>query len=194
MNSETQYVPARSAGWRALALCAVVVLVVFVRLRLLQIPLERDEGEYAYAGQLMLEGVPPYQMAWNMKLPGTYAAYAAIMAVFGQTIGGIHLGFLFANLGALTLLFFIARRLTGFWGAVTACASLRADVAQSQRSRPGRTRHAPGHAGGAGRLVVALARAGKRFRRGFVLERPLFWPGVFVQTARRCISACLAFA
>ena len=83
----------------------MVALVVFVRLRLLQIPLERDEGEYAYAGQLMLEGVPPYQMAWNMKLPGTYAAYALMMALFGQTIGGIHFGFLLANLGALALLY-----------------------------------------------------------------------------------------
>jgi 4-amino-4-deoxy-L-arabinose transferase-like glycosyltransferase len=123
VNSETLSIPSRRAGWGVLALCAMVALVVFVRLRLLQIPLERDEGEYAYAGQLMLEGVPPYQMAWNMKLPGTYAAYATIMALFGQSIGGIHLGFLFANLGALALLFFIARRLTGFWGAVMACAS-----------------------------------------------------------------------
>jgi 4-amino-4-deoxy-L-arabinose transferase-like glycosyltransferase len=120
---ETLSLPARRPWWGALALLAMVALVVFVRLRLLQIPLERDEGEYAYSGQLMLEGIPPYQLAWNMKLPGTYAAYALIMAVFGQTIGGIHFGFLLANLGALALLFFIARRLTGFWGAVLACAS-----------------------------------------------------------------------
>ena len=82
MKSETAALPARRACWRALALCAIVALVVFVRLRLLQIPLERDEGEYAYSGQLMLEGIPPYQLAWNMKLPGTYAAYAVMMALF----------------------------------------------------------------------------------------------------------------
>ena len=106
-----------------LALCALVALVVFVRLRLLQIPLERDEGEYAYSGQLMLDGIPPYQLAWNMKLPGTYAAYALMMAVFGESIGGIHLGFLLANLGALALLYFVARRLTGDWGAIMSCAA-----------------------------------------------------------------------
>jgi hypothetical protein len=39
--------------------------------------LERDEGEYAYAGQLMLQGIPPYQLAYTMKLPGPFAAYAA---------------------------------------------------------------------------------------------------------------------
>ena len=57
----------------------VFVLVVAIRLRLLGIPLERDEGEYAYAGQLLLEGRPPYELAYNMKFPGTYAAYAGIM-------------------------------------------------------------------------------------------------------------------
>jgi len=45
---------------------------------------ERDEGEYADAGQLILQGVPPYTLAYNMKFSGTYAAYAVIMAIFGQ--------------------------------------------------------------------------------------------------------------
>jgi general stress protein CsbA len=123
VNRDTPSLPARGAWWGALALLAMVALVVFVRLRLLQIPLERDEGEYAYAGQLMLDGIAPYQMAWNMKLPGTYAAYALMMGVLGQSIGGIHFGFLLANLAALALLYFIARRLTGFWGAIVSCAS-----------------------------------------------------------------------
>ena len=63
----------------------VIVLVIFaiVRIRLRNTPLERDEGEYAYAGQLMLQGDPPYHLAYNMKLPGTYAAYAVMMAAFG---------------------------------------------------------------------------------------------------------------
>jgi len=36
-------------GW-----CALVVIVF---------ALERDEGEYAYAGQLMLQGIPPSKLA-----------------------------------------------------------------------------------------------------------------------------------
>jgi len=28
--------------------------------------------------------IPPYQLAYNMKFPGTYAAYAGIMALFGK--------------------------------------------------------------------------------------------------------------
>ena len=40
-------------------LLVVVSVTTLVRLHLLPVPLERDEGEYAYVGQLMLQGVPP---------------------------------------------------------------------------------------------------------------------------------------
>jgi hypothetical protein len=103
------------------ALAVAVVLIIVVRVRLLQIPLERDEGEFAYAGQLLLQGIPPYKLAYNMKLPGTYASYAAIMSVFGESTAGIHFGFLLVNLGALALLFFVARRLLDLSHAVVAC-------------------------------------------------------------------------
>jgi hypothetical protein len=80
---------------------AVMALVALVRLRVADVPLERDEGEYAYAGQLILQGIPPYQLAWNMKFPGTYYAYSLIMSVFGQTAWGIHAGLIIVN-GAST--------------------------------------------------------------------------------------------
>ncbi len=111
----------RSSRWAMAALAIAVLLVVVVRVRLLQIPLERDEGEYAYAGQLLLDGIPPYKLAFNMKLPGTYACYAAIMAVFGQTTAGIHFGFLLVILATLALLFCVARRLLDLGHAVVAC-------------------------------------------------------------------------
>lgn len=100
-----------------------LVLVVVVRLRLLNLPLERDEGEYAYAGQLMLQGIPPYQLAYNMKFPGTYAAYAVIMAVFGQTPAGIHLGVLWVTVLIAGMLYWLGRRLLDeSAGLVAACA------------------------------------------------------------------------
>jgi hypothetical protein len=98
----------------------VVLAVVAVRVRLSAMPLERDEGEYAYMGQLILEGVPPYQIAGNMKLPGVYLAYAGIMAIFGQTSSGIHLGLLTLNLASLAVLLAIARRFLDLGGAVIA--------------------------------------------------------------------------
>src|SRR5438034_6726644 len=106
-------------GWWVLAVI-VFGLVLTIRIRLLGIPLERDEGEYAYAGQLMLQGIPPYKLAYNMKLPGTYAAYAAIMSIFGQTILGIHLGLLVVNVATIVLVFLLGRRLVNSVVGLTA--------------------------------------------------------------------------
>jgi len=111
---------------RYLAYTLIVVVLVFncaIRFHLRNIPLERDEGEYAYAGQLMLQGIPPYTLAYNMKLPGTYAAYALILAVFGQTPAGVHLGVLVVNSVTVFLGFLLAMRIAGPIAAVVAGAS-----------------------------------------------------------------------
>jgi len=102
---------------------AVMVVVALVRLRVADVPLERDEGEYAYAGQLILQGIPPYQLAYNMKFPGTYYAYSLIMALFGQTAWGIHIGLLFVNAATTIVLFFLGRRVIGTFGAAIAAAA-----------------------------------------------------------------------
>jgi hypothetical protein len=91
----------------------VITLFGFVRVRLRNLPLERDEGEFAYVGQLMLQGIPPYKIAWNMKLPGTYAAYAVLMAVFGETAAGIRIGLMLVNAAATVLVFLLGKRLYG---------------------------------------------------------------------------------
>jgi hypothetical protein len=88
----------------------IVLFVGVVRWRTRAVPLERDEGEYAYAGQLLLQGIPPYRWLYNFKMPGVYAAYAVIMAALGQTPAGIHFGFCLVNLGAIVLMYFLSRR------------------------------------------------------------------------------------
>jgi hypothetical protein len=100
-----------------------LLLVVVVRLQLADTPLERDEGEYAYAGQLILDGVPPYQLAYNMKFPGTYYAYAAIEAVFGESAEGVRRGLLCVNVMTAILVFFLGRRwLSEFAAAASSVA------------------------------------------------------------------------
>ena len=105
------------------AVCVVLLLVALVRLRVADLPLERDEGEYAYAGQLILQGIPPYRLAYNMKFPGTYYAYAVILAVFGQTAWGIRVGLLVVNAATALVLFFLGRRLLGGFAAAIAAAA-----------------------------------------------------------------------
>ena len=109
----------------------LILLVIFARVWHLRMPLDRDEGEYAYTGQLMLQGIPPFILASNMKLPGTAAAYALIMALFGQTASGIHLGFLIVNVATIVVIFFLDRRLFGEvsgWAASASYALLSAGV------------------------------------------------------------------
>src|SRR2546422_9439558 len=104
-------------------LAVVIAVVVFIRIHLLAIPLERDEGEYAYAGQLMLQVIPPYRLAYNMKFPGVYAVYAFIMWIFGESSVGIHLGLLIVNIASIVIVFLLARRLIGLIAGIAAAAS-----------------------------------------------------------------------
>lgn len=106
-----------------LLLAAVLLFFALIRFRLRDMPLERDEGEYAYAGQLILEGIPPYKLVYNMKLPGTYVAYAVIMALFGETTAAIHLGLLLVSAATTVLVFFLARRRFDRTTAVVAAAT-----------------------------------------------------------------------
>ncbi len=89
----------------------VILFVVAIRIRLLGVPLERDEGEFAYIGQQLLQGIPPYMEAYSMKLPGIYGAYAAILKIFGSTKEGIHFGLLVINLASIIILTSIGKSL-----------------------------------------------------------------------------------
>ncbi len=112
--------PIGAVGW--ILLVVVLTVGAAARVRLLDLPLERDEGEYAYAGQLLLDGVPPYAALYNMKLPGIYVIYAGVMRVFGETATGIHTGLLVASVLNALLVFLIARRIFhGIAGSLAAC-------------------------------------------------------------------------
>ena len=104
-------------------LSLILLFGAVVRLRMLGVSLERDEGEYAYAGQLMLRGFPPYLYAYNMKFPGIYAAYAGLLAVFGQSPTGIRLGLLLLNAGTTLLIFFLGKRLISVFAGLVAAGS-----------------------------------------------------------------------
>jgi hypothetical protein len=163
----------RVSLWPLLALLGTLVVTSAIRLRLLSMPLERDEGEYAYAGQLILQGHPPYERLYNMKWPGTYYCYALFEALFGQSIEGIHLGVLAINLIAIVLVFLICRRL------LDAVAAAAAAVAYALLSLSPGTLGFAGHAthfvvlfGLAG--ILCLQRAFERQRLAFFFLAGLF--------------------
>ena len=102
---------------------ATLTAVVWARIRLAGLPLERDEGEYAYSGQLLMHGIPPYRLAYSMKFPGTSVVYALVMSIFGDSSKGIHLGLVLINLVTVGLILFLGRNLLGQVAGVMAAAA-----------------------------------------------------------------------
>lgn len=94
-----------------------------LRIRLLEVPLDRDEGGYAYTAQLILQGVPPFERAYDMKMPGLYYVYTLMLLFFGQTVMGIHLGLLVLNSATIVLVCLIGKRLFNTTIGVTTAAS-----------------------------------------------------------------------
>ena len=88
----------------------VAALVVYVRVRYADMALERDEGEYAYAGSQILRGGFPFKDFYNMKLPGVYYCYAILYALLGKTVASIRLAVLFLNLLSAALLVKIGQK------------------------------------------------------------------------------------
>lgn len=99
----------RHAGLVVLAV--LLLFVAFVRLHLRQMPLERDEGEYAYVAQLLLCGHLPYKSVYTMKLPGVSAAYALAMLILGESAGAIRALLWIVNSVSIVLVFLLGRRL-----------------------------------------------------------------------------------
>ena len=56
-------------------LLLILAVVTAIRVRLWNMPLERDEGEYAYAGWLLLHGGIPYEQAFIQKPPMVFYSY-----------------------------------------------------------------------------------------------------------------------
>lgn len=94
----------------------VAALVILVRLRYIDAALERDEGEYAYAGLQLLRGGLPYSDFYNMKLPGVYFSYSLIIYLLGASVSAIRWVLIGINLISSFFIFKIAQeRFNGGW-------------------------------------------------------------------------------
>jgi hypothetical protein len=101
------------SGWAFIALLGAAMAVLWCRLRLLALPLERDEGEYALMARVILEGLTPYVDAYSMKLPGIHAVYALILSLFGNSDSGIRFALLLVNLFSTLGIFLIGSKISG---------------------------------------------------------------------------------
>ena len=110
------------ARLRGIALGAVVLLALALRAPIASMPLERDEGEYAYIAQQWLAGEVPYKGAFNQKPPGVFVAYALIQTLFGTSAAALHWGAQIYTLGTLGLLFALGLKLFSLPGAAAGAA------------------------------------------------------------------------
>ncbi len=103
-----------SPGRAPRALLALsALLFVAIRIPFLSVPLERDEGEYAYIAQRALLGEVPYRDAFDQKPPGIFAIYLAAFRTTGASVEGIH-AFLYLWTAATCLLLYqLGRRWIG---------------------------------------------------------------------------------
>jgi hypothetical protein len=90
----------------------VAALTVWIRIRLSSMPLERDEGEYAYMAQMILAGHPPFSEVYAMKFPGIYLLYTMGLFLFGETDVAIRIGLTIINFLTAYFVYLLGSRMT----------------------------------------------------------------------------------
>src|SRR6266511_4531287 len=94
----------------------IVLIVAAVRAPLLSIPLERDEGEYAYIAWRLGYNELPYRDWVDQKPPGVFYMYRFALSLPFEAVRAIHLvGLLFATASSCALFFLGLRFMDRFW-------------------------------------------------------------------------------
>jgi hypothetical protein len=114
-------------------LLAACALFLALRIPYLELPLERDEGEYAYVAQhLLAADFVPYRDAFVHKPPGVFLVYLAALKTTGESVRGIRLFALLWMGATLLLVALLARQLAGpLAGALAAFAFAAVHAAPS---------------------------------------------------------------
>lgn len=109
-SATTTSKPILGLGWGLLIFLGISgLLFLIIRFKLLAIPLERDEGSFAYIGHWLLRGRQLYTDMLDSKLPGLYIFYAFFTTLFGYNATGVHVGLLVANVVSAVCFFFFLK-------------------------------------------------------------------------------------
>jgi 4-amino-4-deoxy-L-arabinose transferase-like glycosyltransferase len=87
------------------------------------VPLIRDEGEYAYIGQEILRGATPYRDVYNQKTPLVFYYFALIESACGNSLTAVRVATTFYGLVSACMVFALARSLFDRGAAVAATAA-----------------------------------------------------------------------
>lgn len=102
----------RLFSWR-MALFAILLLGVLVRMPFLHVPLITDEGGYAYTTHYGLSGKALYRLLWFDRTQGILWVYRVIFQTLGQSVVAIRLFAALYNAGSALMVYSIGRRLAG---------------------------------------------------------------------------------
>ncbi len=96
-----------------LAWTGILIVFFMMRATIVSIPLERDEGEYAYIADQIMNGGVPYRDVFDQKPPGIFFLYMVALTVFGRSVEGIHIFMYLWTLVTTILLYRLVDRLFG---------------------------------------------------------------------------------
>ncbi len=110
-----------SNSWFVLTIIAIIYAVI--RLNIINIPLDRDEGGFGYIGQVILDGGMPYKHAFDHKPPLVFYINALALLFVPPSAAGIHIFLHIYNFLTLAFLYFLVRiyfksSSVGFWTAL----------------------------------------------------------------------------
>jgi 4-amino-4-deoxy-L-arabinose transferase-like glycosyltransferase len=95
---------------------SLIVIVAAVRAPLLSIPLERDEGEYAYIAWRLGHNELPYRDWFDQKPPAVFLVYRVALSLPFESVCAIHfVGLLFAAVSTCALFCLGLRFIKPFW-------------------------------------------------------------------------------
>jgi len=118
----------RSRIREALLLASILLVTWLARWPFRDAVLIRDEGEYAYIGQRILEGEVPYRDIYNQKTPFVFYALAAEQALLGPDVARLRLFGSAYGLLTTSAVYVVARSAFGPLGAASAALSFSAMV------------------------------------------------------------------
>jgi Dolichyl-phosphate-mannose-protein mannosyltransferase len=92
-------------------LVVIILVEVLIRLQLLGLPFDRDEGAYALYGRMILQGASPYVDFHVMKYPGLFYSYALLSGLSGDTMAGLQFIFILVHVASTLLVYSIAKQI-----------------------------------------------------------------------------------
>src|SRR5881398_81297 len=104
------------------AFAFLIVVTLLVRLPLLSVPFERDEGEYAYIGWRLGHGELPYRDWIDQKPPAIFWIYRLALSLPDDPERAVHLLALMWSAASACALFLLARQFMSHGWATIAAA------------------------------------------------------------------------